>query len=100
MTITLAQAGLTSAATSVSYRALTPRTQDAFHRALKAAAQATNVWHIKDIHEFAAAVLDIDLPHNDELVECSCEGCPDGCDAIAPLSLCAEYLDGDTQRPQ
>ncbi|MEW9521845.1 hypothetical protein [Streptomyces tubercidicus] len=100
MTMTLHQAGLTGASTSVSYQGLTPRQQDAFHRALKAAAQATNVWHIKDIHEFTAAALDIDLPHNDELVECSCEMCPDACDRIAPLSLCAEYLDGDTQRPQ
>ncbi|MFE7780312.1 hypothetical protein [Streptomyces nigrescens] len=100
MTATLSEAGLTGTATSVSYRTLTERQKDVFHRALKAAAEATNVWHIKDIHEFTAAALDIDLPHNDELVECSCEGCPDGCDAIAPLTLCAEYLDGDTQRPQ
>ncbi|MGW7636043.1 hypothetical protein [Streptomyces decoyicus] len=100
MTISLDRPVHHSTAASVSYRTLAPRQQDLFHRALKAAADATNVWHIKDIHEFTAAALGIDIPRNDELVECSCEGCPDNCDAIAPLSLCAEYLDGSVQRPQ
>lgn len=86
--------------TAVSYRDLTPREQDIFDRAICAAEAATNAWHIKDIHEFVAAALDIQLPDNDELVQCSCAECPDDCDAIVPFSLCGEYLDGNVQRPQ
>lgn len=86
--------------TSVSYRDLTPQQRNGWGRLLTDTHEARDAATIKALHRAAAIWLGITLPAGDELVECSCEMCPDACDRIAPLSLCAEYLDGDTQRPQ
>lgn len=51
-------------------------------------------------HATAAQFLGIHLPPGDTLVQCSCANCPDACDRIVPASTCAEYRDGNTQRPQ
>ncbi|MEU7435700.1 hypothetical protein AB0B07_33405 [Streptomyces sioyaensis] len=100
MTITLDRPVHTSTATAISYRDLTPQQQAGWDQLLTDTYDATDAFTIKALHRAAATWLGIQLPDGDELVECSCEMCPDACDRIAPLSLCAEYLDGDTQRPQ
>lgn len=86
--------------TTVSLRTLTSREQGLFDRTLHAADQATNVWHIKDIHQLTAAALGIHLSPNGELVQCSCHNCPDYCDALFDLNDAHVYLDGTIQRPQ
>jgi hypothetical protein len=86
--------------TAISYQDLTPQQQAGWWKLLDRTADARDAATIKQLHADAAIWLGIQLPDGDELVECSCEGCPDACDAIAPLSLCAVYLDDTVQRPQ
>lgn len=86
--------------TAISYRNLTPQQQAGWDQLLTDTHDATDAFTIKALHRAAATWLGIQLPDGDELVECSCEMCPDACDRIAPLSLCAEYLDDNVQRPQ
>ncbi|MFH9426009.1 hypothetical protein [Streptomyces sp. NPDC017529] len=99
MTLTLDRPVPTRTA-ATSYHTLTPAQQDGWHQLLDQTADATDAATIKTLHAAAAVFLGIDLPDGDELVECSCEQCPDDCDWIGPQSLCAEYLDGTVQRTQ
>ncbi|MFI1161317.1 hypothetical protein [Streptomyces sioyaensis] len=109
MTLTLERPVHTSTATTaISYRGLTPQQQNGWHsletatydleQAAKAGANV--IAELLLAHATAALFLGVDLPAGDTLVECSCEGCPEDCDRITAFSECAEYLDGDTQRPQ
>ncbi|MFG2532790.1 hypothetical protein [Streptomyces sp. NPDC048516] len=94
--------------TAISHRDLTPIQQTGWNTVeeltydLEQAAHAgANVAaELVLAHATAAQFLGIDLPAGDILVQCSCIDCPDACDRITAFKACAEYLDGNVQRPQ
>jgi len=88
--------------TAISYRALTPQQKTGWHELetlttdleTQAKAGADIAAELVLAHATAALFLGIDLPAGDTLIACTCEDCPDDCDAITAYSLCSEDHSG------
>lgn len=86
--------------TAASYSTLTTQQQtdwdqlesDTWTHYQQAATQPVDHTAIQARHALLATQIGITLGPGDELVQCDCENCPDGCDDITALAKCAEYV--------
>lgn len=86
----------------ISYRTLTPNQAQALQDVIALDSDpGSTPAQIVHANALMALVLGVRLRTGGQLVQCDCENCPDGCDAIYDLDAGSEYLNSyGTQAPQ